>query len=724
MSRVTQDTRWYCHECSTAFREPIRNGGNDLPLCPNCMSDVVEERELDAPEDDSWFPSDHPVHDDEDQNFLGFFNPPSMVGNRQANVPRQGNNDFHNGHPPDGEHPLAALMQLFGGGPMQGTSDNTHGQTGGPRIRTFTLGNGAGSGFFGGATISVGGVPTLGRDEYGYIRDPWGEDPFGQARGSGRGRERTADQAASDRFGDSPSNGNNPFGGGGGGNGGFGFVDYHPEPGAHVTIEDLLAHFLSGMTGLGVNGGNGPLGDYVLSDEGLDRVLEELMNAAGEHNRPPPASDLVIDGLPRIKLDQATLGMGYRTLRIKIWSASYHFFNCSTDASQYKDCSICLTEFELDQEVIRIPCNLILVTIPYQAYISFGVPGTLVEAERYLSGLVLPESERNRPRTQAQQENAHANSPLPPIPNPLGEHGVGGVINNVFHNISRFFTGGDEQHAGHDENVNSTEQEGRASVSAESAGSATSTSNPPGAFPRPVSPTVDDHPDHPINIRSNGTDNSHDTRTSTTQNATSSDRATLPEHAVPDHEDVRDMARLQPDASADNSAARFISSLFDQRGGSPLSGNGNPRSPGPMGTASYFGRTSSPPHFIRNPSNPPLGSNRDFSGTSVSERPSSVILTEAQGQSRETSSSIPSPSVAEHSGANADTTARTEEPHSTSEQDKDQQHLQVSPMPTYPTVIPAEYRERQARREAMIREQEQHSGKPQDTSTDEHDISA
>lgn len=32
------------------------------------------------------------------------------------------------------------------------------------------------------------------------------------------------------------------------------------------------------------------------------------MHAAGEHNRPPPASDLVIEGLPRIKLDEATLG--------------------------------------------------------------------------------------------------------------------------------------------------------------------------------------------------------------------------------------------------------------------------------------------------------------------------------------------------------------------------------------------------------------------------------
>jgi hypothetical protein len=32
------------------------------------------------------------------------------------------------------------------------------------------------------------------------------------------------------------------------------------------------------------------------------------MDAAGQHNHPPPASETVIEGLPRLKLDQATLG--------------------------------------------------------------------------------------------------------------------------------------------------------------------------------------------------------------------------------------------------------------------------------------------------------------------------------------------------------------------------------------------------------------------------------
>ncbi|KAJ9098230.1 hypothetical protein QFC21_004559 [Naganishia friedmannii] len=710
MVRVTEDTRWYCHECSTAFPEPVRNGGNDLPLCPNCMSDVVEERDLDAPQDESWFPGEHPEHEEEEQhNMMGFFNPPSMVGNRQANAARRENDNFRGGQPPDAGNPLAALMQMFGGGaPIPGT---TSGQIGGPQIRTFRLGNGAGGGFIGGATISIGGPPTLGRDEYGYIRDPWGDDPFGQARGTGRGGERTADEAARERFGGTQWNGNDPFGGGG--DGGFGFAEYHPEPGAHVTIEDLLSHFLSGMTGLGGNaaGGSGHLGDYVLSDEGLDQVLEQLMLAAGEHNRPPPASDLVINGLPRIKLDQAAL-----------------------DASQYKDCSICLTELELGQET----------------YIPYGMPSAMVEAERHMSGLVrvsrghlemlysdkripvlfsrfslVPESERDRPRPQAHEENTHTNSPLPSIPNPLGEHGVGGVINNVFHNISRFFTGGTEEHSAYHQENTSTAPQRQENHPTEGVQPASSASHPPGAFPRPVSPTVDDHPDHPTNTGSNATDNSRNTETSSTQHATPSERATASEHASSDHEDVCDVDRRHPTISADNSAARFLSNLFDQRGGSPLSGNVNPLSPGPMGTASYFGRTSSPPQFVQSPSNPPLVPDRDVPATSDQGRQSTASATAPPTGSQENKNTVQSSSISQSTDSQANNTARTEELHPVPEQNKHEIQPQEAPHePIYPTLIPAEYRERQARREAMIRAQEERSGRSRGDSTDEQNVSS
>jgi hypothetical protein len=44
----------------------------------------------------------------------------------------------------------------------------------------------------------------------------------------------------------------------------------------------------------------------LLWSEGLDAIMEQLVNQG--HRGPPPASSVVIDGLPRIKLDQAALG--------------------------------------------------------------------------------------------------------------------------------------------------------------------------------------------------------------------------------------------------------------------------------------------------------------------------------------------------------------------------------------------------------------------------------
>lgn len=246
------------------------------------------------------------------------------------------------------ENPLAEMMRLLSGPPNAQQSPTTSG----PRIRTFTFGNPRNGGWGGGATISIGGGPVLGRDPDGFVRDPWREDDN--------------EHAAAGR----------PGGGGGGIRLGAMGEGRELGPG-YVTIEDLLSHFLGSMTGLGT-GGTGPMGDYVLSDgkspklfpnlyrhfnplrvtekEGLDRVLEELMHAAGEHNRPPPASEVVIDGLPRIKLDQATLGMSLPCSASRdatLLKREMH----AVDASQYKDCSICLTEFELGQEVIRIPCK-------------------------------------------------------------------------------------------------------------------------------------------------------------------------------------------------------------------------------------------------------------------------------------------------------------------------------------------------------------------------------
>ena len=136
-------------------------------------------------------------------------------------------------HTPD--NPLAEMIRLMSGTMLPPSTAAQH--SGGPRIRTFTFGNGA----VVGGTISIGGGQVLGTDEDGFIRDPW----------SGG---RTAGQGARETFPSAAREGN-PLAGEG-------------NPGAgYVTIEDLLSHFLGEMTGLGAGaGGGGPMGDYVLSD--------------------------------------------------------------------------------------------------------------------------------------------------------------------------------------------------------------------------------------------------------------------------------------------------------------------------------------------------------------------------------------------------------------------------------------------------------------------------
>ena len=200
------------------------------------------QRELDAAPADSWFQPQTPHDDHPSHPFDGFFNPPSMVGNRQTAPPRP---------PPQDVNPLAEMMRLMSGA-LVAPATPSHGGGGGPRVRTFTFGNPAGGGIMGGATISIGGGPVLGTDEHGFVRDPWGGDAFGRgARGP------TAEQGAQDRFG----------GDGGGGGGQAPWGAYRPAPGDYVTIEDLLAHFLGGMSVVGGAGtGSGNLGDYVMSD--------------------------------------------------------------------------------------------------------------------------------------------------------------------------------------------------------------------------------------------------------------------------------------------------------------------------------------------------------------------------------------------------------------------------------------------------------------------------
>lgn len=75
-------------------------------------------------------------------------------------------------------------------------------------------------------------------------------------------------------------------------------------------------------------------GDAVDSQEALDRIMTNLMEANPQSNAPPPASDETIAKLPKKKLDEEMLGPELRG-----------------------ECTICIDELTLGDEVLVLPCK-------------------------------------------------------------------------------------------------------------------------------------------------------------------------------------------------------------------------------------------------------------------------------------------------------------------------------------------------------------------------------
>lgn len=88
---------------------------------------------------------------------------------------------------------------------------------------------------------------------------------------------------------------------------------------------------------------NGQLGDYVMTEHGYNDILERLMQATGPQG-PLPAPDAVIDALPRFTFTEKTLGGGERS-------------TLTAESSQYKDCPVCMSDFEVGDEAIKLGCG-------------------------------------------------------------------------------------------------------------------------------------------------------------------------------------------------------------------------------------------------------------------------------------------------------------------------------------------------------------------------------
>lgn len=81
-------------------------------------------------------------------------------------------------------------------------------------------------------------------------------------------------------------------------------------------------------------GGSGQIGDAVYSQEALDRIISQLMEQNASSNAPGPATQSDIDALPRKPVTVEMLGAEGRA-----------------------ECSICMDEVNIEEEVTELPCH-------------------------------------------------------------------------------------------------------------------------------------------------------------------------------------------------------------------------------------------------------------------------------------------------------------------------------------------------------------------------------
>jgi E3 ubiquitin-protein ligase RNF115/126 len=92
--------------------------------------------------------------------------------------------------------------------------------------------------------------------------------------------------------------------------------------------------FLGLLQSMGLIPGGGQMGDFVYSQEGLDRIVSQLMEQTATSNAPGPASQADIDALPRKHVSEDMLGPEHRA-----------------------ECSICMDEVNIGEEVTELPCK-------------------------------------------------------------------------------------------------------------------------------------------------------------------------------------------------------------------------------------------------------------------------------------------------------------------------------------------------------------------------------
>ncbi|KAI1352925.1 hypothetical protein F5Y01DRAFT_71114 [Xylaria sp. FL0043] len=337
----------YCHNCRHEWYRDDRSASLACPACDAEFTEIVTP-EFDPRRDDGSLDSDpdrqylfhhhHHHHHNrpdsdsdpeesaiEDHHFHG---PAGFFGQRiiHRSPETSGFSRRSRVGPGDSDDIMRRFTELVGdlGGPgMVGRSGpetlfhDDHADNAGHAGPHFTYRTFRGPGFTGGVssfTITTGTSARRPHGSSGPGSPLGGEDPFqrifSEILAVGTPMQR---DDASNRDANQDNDGHGPG----------------SPPGRTMDIGMALQQLLASIVTPG-----GIHGDAVYSQEALDRIITNLMEANPQSNAPPPATENAIASLPKKKLDEEMLGPDLKG-----------------------ECTICIDEVKVGDEVVLLPCK-------------------------------------------------------------------------------------------------------------------------------------------------------------------------------------------------------------------------------------------------------------------------------------------------------------------------------------------------------------------------------
>ncbi|RYP06217.1 hypothetical protein DL764_003309 [Monosporascus ibericus] len=314
----------FCHQCENEW---YRDEHGESLTCPRCHGEATEidlfsDLDRHHPHRRHYADTDSdPDEPDIDDHFVhgpgGFFGQRSIFRTPEHPSPRNAGRAA----PDDGEAIIRRFTELLGdiGGPL------SVGRSGPDTL--FHEGGGGGSGDGGGAPQvtyrRISGPGFRGMSSFTITTSPMGGRIRQGGPGSGPAGDEEYTRIFGNIFGGPPpmpprsrrgeSDPNSPD------------VDREPgNPDFAMALHQLFASFLNP---------HAVQGDAVYSQEALDHIITNLMEANPQSNAPPPASEDAIAKLPKKKLDAEMLGPELKG-----------------------ECTICIDEVSVGDEVTVLPC--------------------------------------------------------------------------------------------------------------------------------------------------------------------------------------------------------------------------------------------------------------------------------------------------------------------------------------------------------------------------------